>query len=120
MCGRVRLSSDVSEIKLVFSIPPHRPTLTASIAALPFGRQVWRDVNLVLQLADGRLQVSPLRLALPGGLMEMQSSANASAQDVPVSLTLHAPGIPLALLARYAALPGDAGGDLRVGMQLKG
>jgi putative SOS response-associated peptidase YedK len=27
MCGRVRLSSDVSEIKLVFSIPPQRPTL---------------------------------------------------------------------------------------------
>ena len=26
MCGRVRLSSDVSEIKLVFSVPPHRPT----------------------------------------------------------------------------------------------
>jgi len=26
MCGRARLSSDVSEIKLVFSIPPHRPT----------------------------------------------------------------------------------------------
>jgi putative SOS response-associated peptidase YedK len=26
MCGRLRLSSDVSEIKLVFPIPPHRPT----------------------------------------------------------------------------------------------
>jgi putative SOS response-associated peptidase YedK len=26
MCGRVHLSSDVSEIKLVFSIPPHRPS----------------------------------------------------------------------------------------------
>jgi len=26
MCGRVRLSSDVSEIKLVFSVPPDRPT----------------------------------------------------------------------------------------------
>jgi putative SOS response-associated peptidase YedK len=26
MCGRVRLSSEVSEIKLVFSIPSHRPT----------------------------------------------------------------------------------------------
>jgi putative SOS response-associated peptidase YedK len=26
MCGRVRLSSDVSDIKLVFSIPSHRPT----------------------------------------------------------------------------------------------
>jgi putative SOS response-associated peptidase YedK len=26
MCGRARLSSDVSEIKLVFAVPPHRPT----------------------------------------------------------------------------------------------
>ena len=26
MCGRVRLTSDVSEIKLVFAIPPHQPT----------------------------------------------------------------------------------------------
>ena len=26
MCGRARLSSDVSEIKLVFGIPPERPT----------------------------------------------------------------------------------------------
>src|ERR1700758_4491465 len=26
MCGRVRLSSDVSEIRLVFGIPPERPT----------------------------------------------------------------------------------------------
>jgi putative SOS response-associated peptidase YedK len=26
MCGRARLSSDVSQIKLVFSIPPERPT----------------------------------------------------------------------------------------------
>jgi hypothetical protein len=26
MCGRARLSSDVGEIKLVFSIRPHRPT----------------------------------------------------------------------------------------------
>jgi hypothetical protein len=30
MCGRARLSSDVSEIKLVFSIPPHRPTPVSS------------------------------------------------------------------------------------------
>ena len=26
MCGRAHLSSDVSDIKIVFSIPPHRPT----------------------------------------------------------------------------------------------
>jgi uncharacterized protein involved in outer membrane biogenesis len=93
--------------------------LTASVAALTFRRQVWRDVDLAVQLAAGRLQVSRLRLALPGGPMEMSLSADASKQDVPVSLTLHAPGIPLALLARYAALPGDASGDLRVETQLK-
>jgi AsmA protein len=93
--------------------------LSASIAALTFGRQVWRDVDLGLQLADGRLQINPLRLALPGGPMEMRLSADASKQDLPVSLTLHAPGIPLALLARHAALPGDAGGDLHIEMQLK-
>ena len=32
MCGRARLSSDVSEIKLVFSIPPDRPTPDAEHA----------------------------------------------------------------------------------------
>ena len=26
MCGRARLSSDVSEIKIAFGIPPERPT----------------------------------------------------------------------------------------------
>ena len=93
--------------------------LVASIAALTFGRQVWRDVDVVLHLADGRLHVNPLRLALPHGPMEMWLSADASKQEVPVSLTLHAPGIPLSLLARYAGLPGDAGGDLQIEMQLK-
>jgi hypothetical protein len=28
MCGRARLSSDVSEIKITFGIPPERPTPT--------------------------------------------------------------------------------------------
>jgi len=93
--------------------------LTASVAAVTFRRQVWRDVDLALQLADGRLQLSRLRLALPGGPMEMSLSADVSKQDVPVSLTLHAPGIPLALLARYAALPGEAAGALHVETQLK-
>ena len=93
--------------------------LTASIAALTFGGQVWRDLDLGLQLADGRLQVSPLKWALPRGPMEMWLSADASKQEVPVTLTLHAPGIPLAPLVRYAGLPGDAGGDLHIETQLK-
>jgi putative SOS response-associated peptidase YedK len=37
MCGRVRLSSDVSEISLVFSIPPERlsPNVAPSWNAAP-------------------------------------------------------------------------------------
>jgi putative SOS response-associated peptidase YedK len=37
MCGRARLSSDVSEIKLVFSIPPERstPNIPANWNAAP-------------------------------------------------------------------------------------
>jgi hypothetical protein len=58
-------------------------------------------------------------LALPGGPLELRLSADASKQDVPVSLTLHAPGIPLALLVRHAGLPGNASGDLHIETQLK-
>jgi AsmA protein len=92
--------------------------LTASVAAMTFRRQVWRDVDFALRLADGRLQLSRLRLALPDGPMELSLSADASKQDGSVSLALQAPGIPLALLARYAALPGEAGGAMRVETQL--
>jgi putative SOS response-associated peptidase YedK len=52
MCGRVRLSPDVSEIKLVFSIPPHRPTPdflpnwnAAPTDLLPVVRYEWRAVE---------------------------------------------------------------------------
>jgi len=94
--------------------------LTASVAAMTFRRQVWRDVDLALRLADGRLQLRRLRLALPDGPMELSLSADAAEQDGSVGLTLHAPAIPLALLARYAALPGEAGGAMRVETQLTG
>jgi hypothetical protein len=46
MCGRARLSSDVSEIKLVFSIPPHRrQRLNAVLAALPVLISCYRTVS---------------------------------------------------------------------------
>jgi AsmA protein len=93
--------------------------LTADITALTLGRQVWRDVEIALQLADGQLEVSRLRVGLPGGPMEISLAADATRQDVPVSLTLHAPGIPLAHLAHYASLPGGAGGHLQIQTQLK-
>ena len=93
--------------------------LAASVAAATFKRQVWRDVSFGLQLADGRLQIDRLRLALPAGPLEMSASVDASRPDVPVSLSLHAPGVPLALIAHEAGLPGEATGALRVETQLK-
>jgi len=96
-----------------------RLDVTASIAAVTLKRQVWHDVSFALQLADGRLQLDRFRLALPAGPLEMQASADASRQELPVSLSLHAPGIPLALVAREAGLPGQATGALRVATQLK-
>jgi putative SOS response-associated peptidase YedK len=48
MCGRARLSTDVSEIKLVFSIPPTRPTHISHRAGTshpptPTGRALRRE-----------------------------------------------------------------------------
>jgi hypothetical protein len=56
--------------------------LTASIAALTFGQRIWRDVDLALQLSDGRLQVSPLRLAMPSGPIEIWLSRRGTCPSV--------------------------------------
>ena len=94
--------------------------LAASVTAMTFRQQVWHDVDLALRLADGRLQVDRLQLIPPsGGTLEMTLSADASKQEVPVSLVLHAPGVPLALLARYGALQGEARGLIDIEARLK-
>lgn len=93
--------------------------LSASVAAMTFRHQVWHNLDFAMRLAAGQLQLGQLKLAAPQGPIELSLSADASQQEVPVSLTLHAPGIPLALLAFYADLPGDAAGTLDVETQLK-
>ena len=44
MCGRARLSSDVSEIKIAFGIPPERPTpnIAPSWNVAPTDPAPWR------------------------------------------------------------------------------
>jgi hypothetical protein len=49
MCGRVRLSSDVSEIRLVFSIPPHQPTPAECQRLSAFTR-----ISILIIAADSR------------------------------------------------------------------
>ena len=100
----------------------HGPSLdiTGSVGAMTFQDEVWQAVELALRVRGGRLQVGTVKLALPAGPMTVSMTADASASPVPVSLSVHAPGIPLALLARHAGIPGQVGGTARVEAQLHG
>jgi len=93
--------------------------LTAAIAALTLRGQVWRDVDLALEMTGNRLQLAQARLRLPAGPAELAVSADASAREVPVTLRLRAPGVPLGLMTRTLALPGEASGALRLEAQLR-
>ncbi|HEY0425927.1 MAG TPA: AsmA-like C-terminal region-containing protein, partial [Rhodopila sp.] len=89
-------------------------SLSARTEAMTFQGQVWNNVDFVLDLNGGRLRISPLTLSLPNGQLRMSMAVDASRDTVPVSLEMHAPGIPLALVARYAGLPGPMDGAVRV------
>jgi AsmA protein len=92
---------------------------TASIGELTFQDQVWRQVELAFQLSGGRMQLGTLKLALPGGPAVISITADASADPVRVSMAAHAPSVPLALVARYAGLPGQVSGTMRVDTRLQ-
>ena len=94
--------------------------LSGDIDAMTFQGQAWRKVELALRLKEGRMQVGPARLALPEGPLEVSLTADASGNAVPVSLTMHAPGFPLALIARYADVPGQVSGTVRIDARLRG
>jgi len=94
--------------------------ITGSVGAMTFQNEAWPATELALRVKGGRMQVGSVRLALPAGPAVMTMTADASANPVPVSLSVHAPGIPLALFARYAGLPGQVSGTARVEAQLRG
>jgi AsmA protein len=91
-----------------------------AIKAVTFQDREWRDVELALQLASGRLQVGTMKLALPAGPLELSLTADASSAALPVSLAVDAPGVPLALVVHYAGLPGAVEGAVRVNARLHG
>ena len=94
--------------------------LSASIGELTFYQQNWQKVDLALQLKGGRVQAGTVKLALPGGPLEILVAADASKDSVPVSLSVHAPAVPLALLAHYAGVAGQVDGAVRIEAQLRG
>lgn len=88
--------------------------VTANVAALTFHRQIWHDVKLGLRLKDGRLQLDPLQIALPDGSLAMSMTADTSVDNVPIDLDVHSAAIPLALIGRYAGLPGPMTGNIKL------
>ena len=98
------------------------PAIDLAVAAdtVTYHGQAWRGVDLVLGLHNAHLLVSRLQLAEQSGAVEASLDADAATDDVPVALTMHAPGVPLALLLRGVALPGPIEGSMRVDAQLHG
>lgn len=94
--------------------------VSAKIAAMAFQRQIWKEVDFTIKLTGGQLAVSPVTLSLPAGPLQMSMTVDASTDAVPVSVDLYAPGIPLALVARYAGLPGPMAGAVRIDARLSG
>ena len=94
--------------------------IAGSIGAMTFQDQVWRGVDYAAQLKGGRLHSGSVKLAMPGGPAAVTMTADASGSPVPVSLSVHAPAVPLALIARHAGLPGPVSGTARIEAQLHG
>ena len=93
--------------------------VTVTVDALSFRQQIWRNLDVALQLKAGRMEARQLQVALPGGPLTASLTADAATDAVPVTLSLHAPAIPLALIAHQAGLPGRTSGALRVDADLR-
>ena len=91
----------------------------ATIAATTFQKQSWRDVEFSLHLQDGVLKVDRFQLGLPQGQLIAALSADAATDTVPVSLAVHASSMPLAIITRYADLPGPTSGVMKVDASLQ-
>ncbi len=90
--------------------------VTTAIAAMDFQGEVWRDVQAAVSLKKGRMQASPVSVAMPGTRMQASLTLDAAGA---ASVALTAPAIPWALVARYAGVPGPVSGTLAVEAQLR-
>lgn len=92
------------------------PTIDMAVAvdALTLRRQAWQDASLALTLKGGKLAVGKMHARLPAGQVDGSLTVDGSTNHGPVSLALHATGIPLALVEREAGLPGPADGSLNI------
>lgn len=72
----------------------------------------YRAIDLRLLLQDGRLQLDPLQMLSPGGVVRGRLQADANPAPPTASIALHAPGLDGAGLAAAVGAPGAASGTL--------
>jgi AsmA protein len=92
--------------------------VVAEVSALTFEHQVWPKADIALRVKGDVMETGRVTLATPAGPVEMSMTANASSEIVPVSLTIMAPGFPLAPIAHAAGLPGPVNGTIRINARL--
>lgn len=80
----------------------------------------YRDLQLTLRSAEGRLALNPLRVTAPQGLLIGGFTVDASSDPPVVGLSLRSPGISAASLAAALGAPDEAGGNLQIDAQLAG
>ncbi len=94
--------------------------LVADIGEMRFQGEVWHHVGATLKLKGGMLQAGPIGVAMPAGPRLMAAlTVDARAAAAPVFVSLSAPAVPLALLGRYAGLPGPIVGTAAISTQLR-
>jgi uncharacterized protein involved in outer membrane biogenesis len=93
--------------------------LTVDVGTMTFHQQAFHDLQMAMTLKDGRLNIGRLKLDLPAGALQASLTVDASTDIPPLSMTLHAPGIPFSLISHFAGLPDETSGSLQVDAQLR-
>lgn len=98
----------------------HGPSIdvTTRVDAMTFQGERWRKVDLEFRLKDGRVEAATAKLPLSGGPLDVSITADALVEPQALKLSAHAPGIPLALVARYIELPGEVSGNMLIDTRL--
>ena len=90
------------------------------LADVHSGKLDYRDVAGHLVLHDGKLALNPFSGQTPGGRLDLTLSVDATTDDMPVSLGLHAPALALKPLLTAFALPDDVTGSAEVDLDVHG
>ena len=92
--------------------------VVANLAGVTWQYRTWPEAGITVRLNGGVLDTGRFTLATPAGPATLSLAVDATRDVAPVSLTLSAPGLPLALVAREAGVAGPVAGTLRLAASL--